>query len=132
MKHWTEGYDGDTADEPLVRPFTVTGGRTSPKQDNLTLLTLVTAVSEVPSEIRHSPWRLQPEHRTILALCTRPTAVVEVAAVLALPVSPTKILIGDLIGAGRLRVSPQLASTQASGGPSIAILKAVRDGLRRL
>ncbi|WP_331728349.1 DUF742 domain-containing protein [Streptomyces sp. NBC_01176] len=132
MKHWTDGFDGAEADEPLVRPFTVTGGRTFPEQDNLRLLTLVTAISDVPSEIRHGPWKMQPEHRTILTLCTGPTAVAEVAAALALPVSLTKILIGDLIQAGWMRIRPQLAYTQAGGAPSIAILKAVRDGLRRI
>ena len=43
MKHWTEGFDDDGADESLVRPYTITGGRTAPERDDLTLITLVTA-----------------------------------------------------------------------------------------
>ena len=46
MKHWTEGFDDDDADESLVRPYTITGGRTAPERDDLTLITLVTATSD--------------------------------------------------------------------------------------
>ncbi|MER6948310.1 DUF742 domain-containing protein [Nonomuraea sp. NPDC000554] len=130
MKHWTEGFDDDDADESLVRPYTITGGRTVPERDDLTLITLVTAISEVSSE--HGLRRMQPEHRTILALCKRPLAVAEVASALNLPVSVTKILIGDLLGAGQLRARPPLAFAQAGGLPGMKILEAVRDGLRNL
>ncbi|MFD1932711.1 MULTISPECIES: DUF742 domain-containing protein [Nonomuraea] len=133
MKHWTEGFDDDDdADEPLVRPYTITGGRTTPERDDLTLITVVTAFSEVSSEAGRGPRRLQPEHRTILALCRRPLAVAEVASALNLPVSVTKILIGDLIEARQLRARPPLAFAQASGLPGMKILEAVRDGLRKL
>lgn len=45
---------------------------------------------------------MQSEHAAILRLCERPTAVVEIAAVLKLPVSITRILLSDLLAAGRL------------------------------
>jgi hypothetical protein len=132
MKHWTEGFDDDDADEPLVRPYTITSGRTTPERDDLTLITLVTAIPEVSSEAGHGLRRMQPEHRTILALCKGPMAVAEVASALDLPVSVTKILIGDLIEAARIRARPPLAFTHAGGFPDMAILEAVRDGLRKL
>jgi hypothetical protein len=132
MKHWTEGFDDDDADEPLVRPYTITSGRTTPERDDLTLITLVTAIPEVSSEAGHGLRRMQPEHRTILALCKGPMAVAEVASALDLPVSVTKILIGDLIEAGQVRARPPLAFAQAGGIPDMTILEAVRDGLRKL
>ncbi|GAA3611034.1 DUF742 domain-containing protein [Nonomuraea rosea] len=132
MKHWTEGFEDDDADEPLVRPYTITGGRTAPERDDLTLITLLTAMSEVSPETGRGARRMQPEHRTIVALCKRPLAVAEVASALNLPVSVTKILIGDLIETGRLRARPPLAFAQAGGSPEMAILEAVRDGLRKL
>ncbi|MCX4428447.1 DUF742 domain-containing protein [Streptomyces mirabilis] len=132
MKHWTEDVDGEDADKSMVRPFTITGGRTSPQQDDLTLITLVTTLPDIPSDPWHAPLRMQPEHRTVLALCERPTAVAEVAATLGLPVSLTRILISDLIGAGRLRVLPQVAFAQADDSAAIALLQAVRDGLHSL
>ncbi|MFG3437650.1 DUF742 domain-containing protein [Nonomuraea sp. NPDC047897] len=132
MKHWTEGFDDDDADEPLVRPYTITGGRTTPERDDLTLITLLTAISAVSPEAGRGSRRLQPEHRTILALCRRPLAVAEVASALNLPVSVTKILIGDLIENGQLRARPPVAFAQTGGFPGITILEAVRDGLRKL
>lgn len=132
MKHWTEGFDDAGADESLVRPYTITGGRTTSERDDLTLITLVTAISEVSSETGQGRRRLQPEHRAILALCKRPLAVAEVASALNLPVSVTKILIGDLIETSQLRARPPLAFAQAGGLPGMAILEAVRDGLRNL
>ncbi|MBT2226093.1 DUF742 domain-containing protein [Nonomuraea sp. NEAU-A123] len=132
MKHWTEGFDDAGADESLVRPYTITGGRTISERDDLTLITLLTAIPEVSSDTGHDRRRMQPEHRTILALCKRPLAVAEVASALNLPVSVTKILIGDLIEARQLRARPPLAFAQAGGLPGMAILEAVRDGLRNL
>ncbi|MEV0194905.1 DUF742 domain-containing protein [Nonomuraea sp. NPDC050691] len=132
MRHWTEGFDEDHADEPLVRPYTITGGRTTPERDDLTLITLVTAISEESSDNGAGLRRMQPEHRTILALCKRPLAVAEVASALHLPVSVTKILIGDLIESGQVRSRPPLAFAQAGGLPGMSILEAVRDGLRNL
>jgi hypothetical protein len=131
MRHWTEGFYDD-ADERLVRLFTITDGRTTSARDDLTLITLVTANSEVSSEAGHGLRRMQPEHRTILALCRRPMAVAEVSSALDLPVSLTKILIGDLIDAGQLRARPPLAFAQAGGFTDMTILKAVKDGLRKL
>ncbi|SEG77764.1 Protein of unknown function [Nonomuraea solani] len=130
MKHWTERFDDDDADESLVRPYTITGGRTTSERDDLTLITLVTALSDVSPESARR--KLQPEHRSILALCKRPLAVAEVASGLKLPVSVTKILIGDLIDAGQVRARPPLAFAQAGGFPDMTILEAVRDGLRKL
>lgn len=132
MKHWTEGFDDDDADEPLVRPYTITSGRTTPERNDLTLITLVTAVPEVPAQTAPGARRMQPEHRTILALCQHPKAVVEVASALGLPVSLTKILIGDLIDAGQMRARPVRSFTRAGGFPDMTILEAVRDGLRKL
>ncbi|MER6434068.1 DUF742 domain-containing protein [Streptomyces sp900105245] len=132
MRHWTEDVDREDADESMVRPFTITGGRTSPQQDDLTLITLVTTIPDPPSDPWHDPPRMQPEHRTLLDLCERPTAVAEVAASLSLPLHLTRILLSDLIASGRMRVLPQVPFTQAADSAALALLHAVRDGLRKI
>ncbi|GGL92039.1 hypothetical protein GCM10010129_39750 [Streptomyces fumigatiscleroticus] len=135
MRHWTEELDDD-ADEPLVRPYTITGGRTTAGRDDLTLITLISLVTaQTPSGTDATAERhaLQPEHRTVLRLCARrPVAVAEIAAELDLPVSVTKILIGDLIETGRVRARPPLAFAQNGALPDMTILEAVRNGLREL
>lgn len=132
MTHWTEGFDDDAADEQLVRPYTITSGRTMPERADLTLITLVTTVPDGAGQPRIAVRRMQPEHRTILALCREPKAVVEVAAELDLPVSLAKILIGDLVDSGQMRARAPRPFTGTGGLADMTILEAVRDGLRKL
>ncbi|WP_035806293.1 DUF742 domain-containing protein [Kitasatospora mediocidica] len=115
----------------MVRPYTITRGRTAPERDDLTLITVLTTVQE-PGDTGRQSARLQPEHRVILDRCRQPAAVAEVAADLDLPVSVTKILLGDLIAQGLLLARAPLSVARASGGMDIGLLTAVRDGLRRL
>ncbi|MFE4053945.1 DUF742 domain-containing protein [Streptomyces sp. YIM B13518] len=132
MRHWTEDLEDD-ADEPLVRPYTITGGRTTAGRDDLTLITLITVRATPGTDTAAGRPALQPEHRAVLRLCTRrPVAVAEIAAELDLPVSVTKILIGDLIDVGRVRARPPLAFAHNGAHPDMTILEAVRDGLRGL
>ncbi|MFJ9907982.1 DUF742 domain-containing protein [Streptomyces sp. NPDC101152] len=129
MSHWTDDWEPDEADTPSVRPYTITQGRTAPARDDLTLITLVTTVEpEIPGR---SSRGLQPEHRAILRQCRTPAAVAEVAAALDLPISVTKILIDDLVALGRVTTRPPLA-VAAGSTVDMNLLRAVRDGLRRL
>ncbi|MEU1850724.1 DUF742 domain-containing protein [Streptomyces sp. NPDC019990] len=116
---------GDSAGR-LVRPFTLTGGRTRPSRADFTLIATVTAVDPQPA----TPARCQPEHTRILRLCAAPVAVAELAARLDLPVSVVVILLCDLLEAGRITVRPpRLVSPTA---PDLDLLQKVRDGLGRL
>ncbi|MFJ6074163.1 DUF742 domain-containing protein [Streptomyces sp. NPDC093065] len=116
---------GDAAGR-LVRPFTLTGGRTRPSRADFTLITTVTAVD--PQPIRAA--RPQPEHLRILRLCAEPVAVAEVAARLDLPVSVVVILLSDLLEAGRITARPPHLVSRAN--PDLDLLQKVRDGLGRL
>ncbi|WP_280726687.1 DUF742 domain-containing protein [Kitasatospora sp. MAA4] len=116
----------------MVRPYTITRGRTAPERDDLTLITVLTTVQDPADPGGRQSARLQPEHRVILDRCRHPAAVAEVAADLDLPVSVTKILLGDLIAQGLLLARAPLSVARASGGMDIGLLTAVRDGLRRL
>ncbi|NBM16977.1 DUF742 domain-containing protein [Streptomyces sp. GC420] len=109
----------------LVRPFTLTGGRTRPSRADFTLITLVTAVDPQPV----SGVRTQPEHARILRLCPTPTAVAELAAHLDLPVSVVVILLCDLLEAGRITVRPPRPVSRTR---DLDLLQKVRDGLGRI
>ncbi|MET8410961.1 DUF742 domain-containing protein [Streptomyces sp. NPDC005195] len=116
--------EGDAAGR-LVRPFTLTGGRTRPSRADFTLITSVTAVDPPPDGSDRS----QPEHQRIVRLCARPVVVAELAAQLDLPVSVVVILLCDLLEAGRITVqAPRLVSRT----PDPDLLQKVRDGLGRL
>ncbi|MEU3982135.1 DUF742 domain-containing protein [Streptomyces sp. NPDC026672] len=116
---------GDAAGR-LVRPFTLTGGRTRPSRADFTLITTVTAVDPPPA------WtgRPQPEHTRILKLCDRPIAVAELAAHLDLPMSVVVILLCDLLEEGRIRVRPPHPVSRTE--PDLDLLRKVREGLGRL
>jgi predicted Rossmann fold nucleotide-binding protein DprA/Smf involved in DNA uptake len=109
----------------LVRPFTLTGGRTRPSRADFTLITTVTAVDPQPA----SAARPQPEHARILKWCAKPIAVAELAARLDLPVSVVVIMLCDLLEAGRISVHPP---HPVSRTPDLELLQKVRDGLGRL
>ena len=140
--HWSdEEEDEDDLSGTMVRPYTITRGRTAPERDDLTLITVLTTAQDGPraefgrtgfDRTARTPRGLQPEHRVILDRCRRPAAVAEVAADLNLPVSVTKILLGDLIAQGLLLARAPLSVAVAGGGVDLGLLRAVREGLRRL
>ncbi|WP_081241564.1 DUF742 domain-containing protein [Streptomyces viridosporus] len=109
-------------DDAPDRLYTLTGGRSSSGSDNpFDLVTLVVAECDpVPG--------MQSEHVAILRMTERPTAVVEIAAELKLPVSITRILLADLLAAGRVSARhPRRAAV-----PDPDILEQVLVGLRNL
>ncbi|MEU5085329.1 DUF742 domain-containing protein [Streptomyces sp. NPDC021356] len=109
-------------DDAPDRLYTITGGRTSSGPDSpFDLVTLVVAESQPAPG-------MQSEHAAILRLARFPTAVVEIAAELRLPVSITKVLLCDLLAAGR--VSARHPRKAAVYDPDI--LEQVLVGLRNL
>jgi Protein of unknown function (DUF742) len=118
-------HDGtwfDDAAGPLVRPYAMTGGRTSSRQTNLELITLVVALRPVSRSIAAS---LEPECVQILFKCQQPRSIAEMAAELGLPLSVVKILIGDLI-------DKQLVMFRSAVTPDVQVLQAVINGIRRI
>ncbi|RST12480.1 DUF742 domain-containing protein [Streptomyces sp. WAC05374] len=119
---------GSHRDESPDRLYTLTGGRTRSAPDTpFDLVTLVVAESEpVPG--------MQSEHAAILRMCRRPTAVVEVAAELALPVGIVRILLADLLGTGRISARHPRSAGHGSAYhlPDPDILEQVLVGLRNL
>jgi hypothetical protein len=85
--------DENPAHSRLVRPYMVTRGRTATQG-----LLVETMVQARPS----AGEALIDESRRVFELCTRPTAVAEVAAHLGLPLGITRVLVSDLVAEGRL------------------------------
>ncbi|MBK3568432.1 MULTISPECIES: DUF742 domain-containing protein [unclassified Streptomyces] len=108
-------------DDSPDRLYTLTGGRARSAPDNpFDLVTLVVAECDPVTG-------MQSEHAAILRLTEHPTAVVELAAELRLPVSITKILLSDLLAAGRVSARhPRRAVSDPD------VLEQVLVGLRNL
>lgn len=112
-------------DDSPDRLYTLTGGRSRSAPDApFDLVTLVVAESgPMPG--------MQSEHAAILRMCRLPTAVVEIAAELGLPVSITRILLSDLLDAGRISARhPRSGPTHSL--PDSELLEQVLVGLRNL
>jgi hypothetical protein len=113
----------DDAAGRLIRPYTVSNGRTRPTA-SLDLLSLVRSTGR-------APWgHLGPEHAQALVLCDGPpTSVAEVAAQLRLPAVVTKVLLSDLVDCGAITARAPRFHEKATTDRSL--LEAVLDGLRR-
>ena len=120
------GHDWlDDAAGPVVRPYTVTGGRASARNSDLHLLTYIEALYAPDADLVP----LQPEHRTILSMTRKAQSVAELAGRLDLPVGVVRVLISDLIQANLVSTFESDASLNP---PDEHILQAVIDGLRAL
>ena len=109
-----------------VRPYLLTGGRTSSEID-LTLETML-QITEQGTASRRT---LTLEPRQIVDTChENPIPLVELAAKLALPFQVTRVLVGDLITEGLLAVSE--TSRPTSERPDLSLLERVLDELQNL
>jgi len=106
---------------PVVRPYAMTGGRTSPAFGAFDLISIVMATRQ-PSE---SDSALVPEAAQILRHCQRPTSVAELSARMDLPAGTVKVLLGDLL-------VQRLIVTRAPATTNRPMLEAVIHGLRSL
>lgn len=124
MSHWFDDEAG-----PVVRPYAMTRGRTtSPGQHRLDLIALV--VAEQHAEDPETDHSLSPEHVDIVGLCRdAPRSVAELAAGLDLPIGVVRVLIGDLVEDGLVRVTRPVPPAEL---PDESILRDVISGLRAL
>lgn len=117
----------DRSAGPVVRPYTLTGGRTG--QADGEVLDVIAIV------VARQPWRetsamdLTPEDHMILGLCQGPVTVTDVASRTGLPLGVIRVLLADLIRRGRVNVVPP---NRGGHQPSPDLLKKVLHGLRAL
>jgi hypothetical protein len=108
----------------VVPVYAVTGGRTRSAGRDLPVESLVT-VTDGAARVTD----LQKEYRVIIDMAERPVSLVEIGAILRVPVGVARVLVSDLAAAGYLTVHlPQ--STGAAGGPGAEVLSRLLEGLR--
>ncbi|WP_030663961.1 DUF742 domain-containing protein [Streptomyces cellulosae] len=124
----SQWYDGEAG--PLVRPYAMTGGRTTPGPTGVRfdLIALVTLDPGAPRFDDDTV--LGPEHRALADLCRAETqSVAELAADADLPVGVVRVLLGDLLEIGWVTVSRPVPPAHL---PDERILREVIEGLRAL
>lgn len=111
----------DDAAGRLVRPYTVSDGRTKPTA-HFDLMTMVVATGAV----RRNDFGL--DHTNVLGLCSRPVTVAEIAAHMRMPATVIKVLLSDLVERGVV-ATRNFDLAPLGTYPDQELLEAVRDGL---
>jgi hypothetical protein len=114
----------------LVRPYTVTRGRTRPKLE-IALESLVETTARGRTQAVHTGGYGR-EHEQIVALCDgRLQSLAEIAARLRLPLGVARVLIADMAADGLVAVyEPAFLNENQAVGTEL--LERVLSGLRRL
>lgn len=107
----------------FVRPYAITGGRTSASTSTIDLEAQVTATEHGRASQRRYRW----EAATVLSLCQEPIAVVELAARMAVPIDVVRVVVADLVGDGALTIHAVTTETSYT-----ELLERVLDGIRQL
>jgi hypothetical protein len=122
-EHWYEDETG-----AMVRPYTVTRGRTRPSdRHRIDLMSQVTALhGEVRPGVDHAG-------AALLALVRhRPRPVVELAADADLPLTVVRVLLGDLAEAGLVRVDVPRRAAPGGAADDPELLREIIERLRDL
>ena len=110
--------DEASSDDPFVRPYMITTGRT------------VGAAGEIPIEAmviaRRDAADLGEDHAAVVKICSKPISVAEVAALSSVPVGVARVLIADLTESRHLEMFETAAVEDA------AIIRRLLDGIRAL
>jgi Protein of unknown function (DUF742) len=109
-----------------ARPYTLTGGRTRAHIELPIEVAVETLVSNgeldwAPSDVRN----------VIVQLCRSRRSIAEVSSFADLPIGVTRVLVGDLVESGHLRVHATLTD-QSTVSERRRLIERTLDGLRAL
>lgn len=114
----------------LIRPYTMTGGRTG---SDMPLIALEALVAATPTgfRLRH---QLRWEAARIIDLTRKETALVELAARLDVPIGVVRVVVADLATRGAVAIidPPTGVATTLDGYMYTTLLQKVLDGIRSL
>lgn len=110
----------------LVRPYTLTAGRTEAAVD----LPLAAPIQTVQSALFHR-WPTNDLRGRIIQLCIKSPSVAEISARLDVPLGVARVLVGDLVTSGYLQVHTTLTDDSTVDDRRELIGRTLR-GLRAL
>jgi Protein of unknown function (DUF742) len=93
----------------LVRPYTLTAGRTDTNVD----LPVEAPIQTLQAGLVHR-WPSDDARGRIIQLCVSSPSVAEISALLDLPLGVARVLVGDLVLSGYLRVHKTLSERSTS------------------
>jgi Protein of unknown function (DUF742) len=90
--------EGNSQPLGLIRPFILTGGRTTTSRPGLRWETLVETLADRARLAKTS------EQHTLLSLSARPVSIAELSAYMHLPSQVVTVLVSDLLDIGAIRI----------------------------
>lgn len=114
----------------LIRPYTMTGGRTGVGLPSIALEALVASTPKGMRMRRQFQW----EAAEIIALSRKETAIIELAALLDVPIGVVRVLAADLREKGAVTITdpPSEAASDAGSAEYTDLLRKVLDGIKSL
>jgi hypothetical protein len=107
-----------------ARPYTLTGGRTRAPIDLPIEVTVETLNGELD-------WEPGDVRAMIVQLCRDRPSIAEISSYAALPIGVTRVLVGDLVESGHLRVHATLTDSSTVSDRR-RLIERTLDGLRAL
>ncbi|MGV9773085.1 DUF742 domain-containing protein [Streptosporangium sp. NPDC003464] len=107
---------------PIVRPYTLTRGRTRAAGARFDLIAIVVAIRKPPQD-------LPPEHTVIMDSCRLPISVAELASEIEMPIGVIRVLLGDLRESGLITMRLPAGDVAL---PQESVLRDVLAGLKAL
>ena len=121
-----DGRERSEIEADLVRPYTLTSGRT-----DTTVELPVEAPIQTVQSARSQHWPSGDVRGRICQLCTGSPSVAEISANLDLPLGVARVLVGDLVTSGYLRVQATVTDRSSADERRDLIGRTLR-GLRAL
>lgn len=115
-------------DDTFVRPFTLTGGRTV---NDAVHVAIEASVCRRRSPLSGDP-PVGPIETEIYRLAAEQPSSAEISARLRLPLGVVRVLVGDLVAAGHLRLGRTVSPATLQAGGDTNLVKRLIDGIRSL
>ncbi|GHC80094.1 hypothetical protein GCM10007079_18810 [Nocardiopsis terrae] len=115
--------EGWSAESSLIRPYSLTGGRTRPSRSDFSMTSQVVAAPSVDAQ------EVDPELELILSVCARPVSVAELASRSGFPLGVLRVLLADLLDRGQVMVHTSGWERQR---PDAQTLRMVLERIREL
>jgi hypothetical protein len=112
----------------IVRPYTMTGGRTTHGNSPIALEALVAATAQGMRTRDRFRW----ESAEIIKRSRTETAVIELAALMEVPIGVVKVLTADLREQGAVTVTDPPIELTTAGEGYADLLRKVLDGIESL
>jgi hypothetical protein len=109
-----------------ARPYTLTGGRTRARIE----LPIEAAVETLVSG-GELDWAPGDVRTVIVRLCRRRQSIAEISSYAHLPIGVTRVLVGDLVESGHLRVHATLTD-RSTASERRRLIERTLDGLRAM